>query len=195
METEITLRDGSRALIRPITADDRDAIRSGFEAMSDDSRYKRFLSPLPRLSAAQLTYLTNVDHHDHEALVAFTADEPQPMGVARYVRTEPDADEAEVAVAVVDRFQGRGLATVLLDRLATRAREEGVRRFTATALAANEEVIDLLERLGPSHRSHGSGDVVEMEIELPVEADADSPLRRLLRSAAAGLLSVRERAG
>jgi GNAT superfamily N-acetyltransferase len=187
---EVTLRDGSRAVLRPISPADRAVLAQGFEEMSDDSRYKRFLSPLPRLSGTYLTYLTEVDHHDHEAIVALSP-EGAPMGVARYVRTDPGSDAAEVAVAVVDRYQGRGLATVLLDRLAERAREEGVDRFTATALASNDEVIDLLHRLGPTHVGGTTGGVVEMEIELPVETHDSSPLRRLLRAAARGVMSVR----
>ena len=189
-ERATTLRDGSTAVLRPIRADDRDAIAQGFEEMSEESRYRRFMSPLPTLSAAQLTYLTDIDHHDHEAIVAFTP-EREPMGVARYVRTDPDSDAAEVAVAVVDRYQGKGVATALLDLLVARAREEGVRRFSATALASNDDVIDLLRRIGPSHTDPSSGGVVEMEIELPAETHPDSTLRRLLRTAAKGLMSVR----
>jgi GNAT superfamily N-acetyltransferase len=112
------------------------------------------------------------------------------MGVARYVRTAPAASTAEVAVAVVDRYQGNGVATALLGELADRAREEGVERFTATALATNADVIELLHRLGPTEVRR-SGGVVEIEIELPLDTHAESPLRRLLRTAAKGLMSVR----
>jgi RimJ/RimL family protein N-acetyltransferase len=187
---EVALRDGSRAVVRPIRAEDREAIAQGFEQMSEESRYRRFMAPLPRLSASQLTYLTDVDHHDHEAIVG-TTPEGAPMGVARYVRTEAGSHSAEVAVAVVDRYQGRGLATALLDELTERAREEGIERFTATALATNAEVIDLLRRLGPASTERSSGGVVEMEIQLPLETHEESPLRRLLRTAAKGLMSVR----
>jgi RimJ/RimL family protein N-acetyltransferase len=187
---EVTLRDGSRAELRPIRPEDRDAIAQGFDELSEDSRYRRFLAPLPRLSATQLTYLTEVDHHDHEAIIASGPD-GAPIGVARYVRTDPDSDGAEVAVVVADRFQGKGVATALLDRLAARAREEGVHRFTATALATNAEVIELLRRMGPTRVAPSSGGVVEMEIELPVNTHEESPMRRLLRTAAKGLMSVR----
>jgi RimJ/RimL family protein N-acetyltransferase len=191
-EWETTLRDGSRAVLRPIREDDREGIRRGFEEMSEDSRYRRFFSPAPQLTPAQLTYLTDVDHHDHEAVVAESPD-GTPMGVARYVRVDPESSTAEVAVAVVDRHQGKGVASALLDRLADRAREEGVERFTATALATNDDVIDLLARMGPTSTAPAQGGVVEMEIELPVEAHPESPLRRLLRTAAGGLMSVRPR--
>jgi RimJ/RimL family protein N-acetyltransferase len=189
-EWTATLRDGSHARLRTIRGDDREVIRRGFEALSDDSRYKRFFSPMSRLSEAQITYLTDVDHHDHEAVIA-ESDDGEPMGVARFVRTDPDADVAEVAVTVIDSWQGRGVATALLERLTERAQEEGVRRFTATALATNDDMIDLLRRMGPIRTQRADAGVVEMEVELPVAADDEAPLRRILSAAARGLMSVR----
>jgi RimJ/RimL family protein N-acetyltransferase len=185
--TEITLRDGTQATLRPITAQDRDFIERGFEELSEQSRYQRFLSPVPHLSASQITYFTDVDHRDHEAIVAET-DTGEPMGVARFVRIEPGSDTAEVAVTVVDRFQQRGLATALLARLSERAREEGVNCFTATVLATNANMIDVLEAAGEAKTAPASDGLVEMRVELRPEAEPETPLRRMLRKAAAGEL-------
>src|SRR4051794_27172627 len=132
MRGQITLRDGSTLAVRPIEPSDREGVASGFEKLSDESRYKRFFSPTPRLSDAQLRSLTDVDHRDHEALVA-VADDGDGPGVARFVRLPDDPTAAEVAVAVRDDWQGRGVATGLLHALVERAREEGITRFTATA--------------------------------------------------------------
>ena len=126
-----TLRDGSLIAIRPVGPGDKRAIVSGFDHLSPESRYRRFFSPLEQLSDRDLAYLTEVDHHDHEALIAHS-EAGEPLGVARYVRAG-DPHKAEVAVVVVDDWQGRGVATALLDRLADRAREEGVHVFTATS--------------------------------------------------------------
>lgn len=184
-----TLRDGSKVLIRPVEPDDKQGLSEAFERLSEESRYRRFLTSQPRLTKTQLRYLTEVDHRDHEALVALGGDE-MPAGVARYVRTEPDSDRAEVAVVVMDDWQRRGVATVLLERLAARAREEGIDHFTATALAQNHAVIDLLEELGPARVAPSGSGTVEMTIDLPARADADSPLLGALRRAAEGALSV-----
>ncbi|MEA2283671.1 MAG: hypothetical protein QOK21_4278, partial [Solirubrobacteraceae bacterium] len=62
IERALTLRDGSRIVIRPIEPDDRDDLREGFERLSPESRYRRFFSPVPRLSERHLDYLTQVDH-------------------------------------------------------------------------------------------------------------------------------------
>src|SRR5688500_15949518 len=117
----IRLRDGSQVAVRPIEADDKARLKAGFERLSMESRYRRFFSPLPRLSASQLRYLTEVDHHDHEALVATDAG-GDIIAVARYVRSQEEPQVAEVAVTVVDDLQGRGLGSALQDALADRAR-------------------------------------------------------------------------
>jgi RimJ/RimL family protein N-acetyltransferase len=140
------LRDGSSVLIRPIGSGDRELLQAGFERLSERSRYMRFQSPLAGLSDRQLSYLTAVDHHDHEALVGVDPDTGDLVAVARFVRV--DDGVAECAIVVADDWQGRGVATTLLDRLVDRAREEGIERFTALLLAENNEALRLLERLG-----------------------------------------------
>ena len=100
-------------------------LRAGFERLTPASRYRRFLTPLDHLSDQQLEYLTDVDHHDHEAIAALTP-AGEGIGVARYVRWPEAPDSAEVAVAVVDDWQGRGLGSALLEELTDRAGEEGI---------------------------------------------------------------------
>ena len=89
--------------------------------------------------------------------------------MARFVRLESDPASAEVAVTVVDDWQGRGLGTALLDALADRAREESVTRFTGVALAENRDVLGLLGKLGAvGVVGHGPG-TVELAVDLPAE--------------------------
>jgi GNAT superfamily N-acetyltransferase len=186
----ITLRDGSNMRARPIGPHDRETLQRGVEALSPESRYKRFLSPTPTLSSSQLDYLVNVDHHDHEALVAMT-DDGDPAGVGRFVRLTDEPTAAEVAVVVNDDWHGRGVGTGLLRALAERAREEGIERFTATALAENHQIIELLEELGPAHVTPTGSGLVEMRIELPADGDDGTPLRSALKRVAEGRLTVR----
>jgi RimJ/RimL family protein N-acetyltransferase len=180
------LRDGSPVLIRPIAPEDRELLRRGFEELSDRSRYLRFQVPMASLSDEQLSYLTVVDHHDHEALVALDPATGDGVGVARFVRVSDGV--AECAVVVADDWQGRGVATVLLDRLVERAHEEGVERFTAIVLAENAEALRLLAHLGETvQQSYGSQ--VELEIELPPPPERAAKLRLILSGAARGLLT------
>ena len=78
------LADGSRVRTRPIEPADRDALADGFARLSARSRYRRFLGPKHTLSARELTYLTEVDHVTHEAVVAFDEADDRMVGVARY---------------------------------------------------------------------------------------------------------------
>jgi GNAT superfamily N-acetyltransferase len=185
----VTLRDGSSIFIRPIEPDDKGAIVSGFEKLSPESRYRRFFSPLVRLSDRDLAYLTEVDHHDHEALIAHS-ELGEPLGVARFVRGT-DPHKAEVAVVVIDAWHGRGVASALLTQLADRARAEGVRVFTATTLADNRDALGLMRALGEPQRIGSPSTTTELEMELPKRGMGER-LREALRHAAAGVLSGRD---
>ncbi len=187
----MTLADGATIEIRPIAASDRAALADGFGSLSTTSRYRRFLAPVDRLSDGWLTYLTEVDHHDHEALVAGVAGTGEPVGVARFIRLADEPLVAEAAVAVVDDWQGRGVGSALVTRLAERAAEEGLERLRATSLADNVPAIRLLETLGNVKRQATSGGVVDLEVELAGVVEREHPLRAALRRAASGALEFR----
>jgi GNAT superfamily N-acetyltransferase len=182
---EVRLADASRIGIRPIERGDAPLLLAGFAELSEESRYRRFFTPMRELDDRQLAFLTNVDHHDHEALLAIDVSGGYCAGVARFVRVARDA--AEPAVVVGDRWQRLGLGTALLEQLTERARAEGVKRFSGVVLAENEEAIGLPERLGAAR--HGSGPEVHFEIDLSDRDDAGPTLRELLRAMAAGLLA------
>ncbi len=180
--------DGVRLSIRPIAAEDKSALVENFSHLSEKSVYRRFLAPVKRLTASELTYLTELDHSDHEALVALT-EAGEIVGVARYVRQEADPKRAEVAVTVPDDWQGRGIGTTLLGLLARRAAEDGVTRFTGVCLAENREMLQLFDELGPTTRHPADGGVTEVEVTLPTTAT--HAIRPLLR--AAGTASTSDR--
>ena len=179
----LALRDGARVRLRQIHAADKDLLRRGFERLGGESRYRRFLTPTAQLTEAEVRYLTEVDHHDHEAIVALDEESGEGIGVARYVRNRERPDVAEVAVTVVDDWQGRGLGTRLLEVASARAREEGVGSFTAFMLATNQEMMSLLERLGPLRVIDREAGTVEIEMPIP-EVGLSPVLRKLLRVAA-----------
>jgi acetyltransferase len=111
-----------------------------------------------------LDYLTDIDHNDHEALVALAPGSREIIGLARFVRDAATPDTAELAIAVADAWQRRGLAHVLLDELAKRATEVGIGCFTAEILADNTPTLALLHRLGtPDLTHHGSTVTASMD--------------------------------
>jgi GNAT superfamily N-acetyltransferase len=183
------LRTGEEVEIRPVEPGDREAVRRGFNRLGEETRYRRFLSPIARLTEDQLTYLVEVDHHDHEALLAIH--DGEVAGVARYVRDSSAKASAEVAVVVNDEWQGKGLGSALLNQLADRAREDGVTTFTAAVLADNSTVIDMLGALGSVHSEPAGSGTVNLEIEL----DGMDQLEVLLRGAASGVMEFVSRWG
>ena len=189
----VVLRDGREILVRPIVPEDRELIADAFERLSPESRYRRFFAPMRRLTDEDLAYLTEVDHHDHEALAAVDRGDGSIIGVARYVRSE-DPRAAEVAVVVGDPWQGRGIASALLERLVERARQAGITHFVAIVMSDNEDALELFRSLAPggsTTRRSASGNT-EMLIELPEPGRpiAESRLGRVLRTVARDALSV-----
>jgi RimJ/RimL family protein N-acetyltransferase len=176
--------------IRPIRPEDREALAEGLRSMSPESRYRRFFSPIAHLSESQLTYLTEVDHHDHEALVAFEPGTDRGIGVARYIRSETEPDLAEFAVAVADDWHRRGVGTALLHRLTERAREEGIRRFSGSILEENRPMLELAGELGDVQVRGRAAGAVEIEVELPDEG-IGAALLEALRAAGRGLVRMR----
>ena len=179
----VALRDGSRVVVRPVRPDGRGLLLVGFERLGPESRYQRFLAPMADLTVEDITYLTEVDHRDHEAPAAVDPVTGDGVGVARFVRCVDRPDTAEAAVAVIDDWQGRGVGTVLLDLLAERARAEGVVRFTALLLAENRDMLKVLEAIGPLNVVDRQSGTIEIEAELP-PTDAGAELRGLLGQAA-----------
>ena len=162
------LRDGSRVRIRPIRRSDRDLLVDGFRHLGADSRYRRFLAPATDPTGRTLRYLTEVDHCNHEAMIGVDEQTGEGVGEARYVRDAERPDAAEVAVTIVDDWQGRGLGTLLLEVLSCRARDEGIRTFTALMLAQNTTMRSLLEHLGPVRVVNQDLGTVEVEVQVPI---------------------------
>lgn len=185
----VALRDGSHVRVRQGHRSDKELLLRGFERLGPESRYRRFLTPVSELSDAMARYLTEVDHHDHEAIIALDEETGEGIGVVRYVCDPERPGAAEFAVTVADDWQRRGLGTLLLEVISARAREEGITTFTALLLASNQEMMDVLEHLGPVRivdRDPGT-----VEIEMPIPAVGLSPaLSKLLRIAARNDVAV-----
>src|SRR5215831_725081 len=179
----VVLRDGSKVVIRQVQPADAPLLADGFARLSDKSRRMRFLARKDQLSAAELRYFTDIDHHDHEALGALDQADGRGVGVARYIRDAEDPHAAEIAVTIVDHWQGRGLGTELLARLSGRARSEGICRFTALVADDNVAMARLLQKMNANLAGRSPG-TVEYEMTL-------MPPGKSMTTAAAGLCQDR----
>lgn len=161
------LRSGAVLYVRQLQPSDGHLLVDAFARLSALSRHRRFLMAKSELRPADLRRLTDLDHFDREAVVAVEPHSGRAVGVARYARENGDAQSAEVAVTVVDDWQRRGVATVLLRRLIVRARESGIFSFSATVSIENDATIGLLSRLAPGVEvTHLDGEVIEYQIGL-----------------------------
>jgi ribosomal protein S18 acetylase RimI-like enzyme len=168
----LELRDGTKVHLRPILPEDEPLLHEAVAAMSERTVYFRFFSPIKRMSDALAHRLAVVDYNDRFAIVATThrpSAKERIVGVARYDRAR-GTDVAEVAVAVIDEFQRRGLGSTLLAELARVARAHGIRTFSLIVLPENREMLDLLRKMGWIHQAKLAGGVYEISFELPAPA-------------------------
>lgn len=163
--SRVRLPDGSVVIVRRIHRSDSALLLEHFDHLGDESRYRRFLAPVNHLTSDQVEYFTRPDHRRHEALFALD-DSEHPVGVARYISSSDDPTTAEIAAAVVDGWQGRGVGNELLNRLARAAREQGIQRFTALMLEDNSPMRRLLAKLGPVEILNRDAGNVEVAVNL-----------------------------
>jgi GNAT superfamily N-acetyltransferase len=147
----VRLRDGTPITLRPLLPSDAAELVRGFESLSRESRYRRFLEFVDHLTPAQVEYLTRVDGRDHIAWVAAyrgTDGADHGAGVARSIREPGHVDTAEFAVTLADAWQGRGIGSLLTEVVARDAWRNGVRFWRATMLADNVAVQRCLQKVG-----------------------------------------------
>lgn len=160
----IRASDGTQLYVRHVRPSDKDLIGKAWLQLSERSQQRRFLAPKPVLTKGDLRYLTEIDGHNHVALIAVRLDDPsRVVAVARFVRLRDDAETAEVAVTVADAMQGKTVGKNLGVLLADEARGRGIRRFSASMLADNRPALRLMRTMSKrldSSIDHGVRDLV-----------------------------------
>jgi len=159
----IQLRDGTEVRLHAMRGEDDGALLRFHQQLSPETVYLRFFAVHPELSSRELERFTHVDHCDREAIVATVDDEI--VGVARFDRLGGGRD-AEAAFVVADVWQGEGLGTALFGRLADRARELGIERFTAEVLPHNRRMLNLFHRSGLPVTARLRDGVVDVVLDL-----------------------------
>jgi acetate---CoA ligase (ADP-forming) len=188
-QSEEILRDGGSILVRAIRPDDKDRLREHFHGLSNESIYFRFMGIKRELSDADLKRLTEVDFHDHVGLVATLSDGGRErfIGVGRYIR-KPDTKRAEVAFAVVDEHQGRGIGSALLEHLRRIAQVSGVEGFEAEVFSNNQRMLEVFAQSGfKVARSFDSGTV---HVHFPIGETPEFRATSIARERAAAARSI-----
>ncbi len=159
---DVILRDGSTLRLQAPTHDDLDALETFFSGLSDRSFYLRFHG-VRQVDRSLVEHFVDPDWHDRGVLVGVVAHEI--VAVAEFMRLR-DERSAEVAFAVADELQGRGIGTRLLEQLAMRAAATGVERFVAEVLPDNAGMLAVFRDAGfdvARELEHG-----EIEVRFPI---------------------------
>lgn len=161
--TSVVLADGETGYVRAMTPADAPALLAFHERQPRENLYRRFFSPKPSLTTAELEHFTNVDFVDRVALVLEIHGEFAAW--ASYEKW-PGRGDADVAFMVDDVHRGKGIATLLLEHLAAIARTNGIGRFTADVLADNRPMLSVFSKAGWPVQRHFDSGVVELEFPL-----------------------------
>ncbi len=169
---ELPLLDGSTIHVRPIRPDDTERLQAFHSHLSPDTIIMRFFHLMPDLPLKMAEHFTHVDYVNRMALVATRVDAEGErfLGVVRYDRIGPT--DAEVAFVVDDAWQGHGIATALLLRLARHAREQGFKTLVAITMGTNYRMIDVLKHCGFPCKFR----IVDGEVECSLDITAPSAL-------------------
>jgi GNAT superfamily N-acetyltransferase len=142
------LRDGRRIEIRALRPDDRVDMLAALARLSAQSLYRRFHGAKRDFSEKEKAFFFNVDFVNHVALIA-AIEEGRSTGIvggARYVVLQPGI--AEVAFAVVDEFQGKGIGAHLMRHLTLLARSAGLKEMVAEVLSGNAAMLKVFSQSG-----------------------------------------------
>lgn len=145
----LTLRDGTRVVIRPIRPEDRQIEKEFVQNLSDEARYFRFLNAIRELNERMLTQFTRIDYFNEMALIAVIQENEREIeiGVARYI-VDPDGKNCEFAIVIADAWQGRGIGSRLMVHLMEAAQNRGLETMEGLVLASNHKMLSLMAALG-----------------------------------------------
>ncbi len=149
-ETYIKIKDGTQLFIRPIRPEDAPLFTDLFNSLSKRSVYRRFFSPIKKLSHSMLARFTQIDYDRHIALIAMNKSSPndEMLGVARII-LEADEKKAEFSLLVRDLWQGKGIGARLIERCLKIAKEQGnIKKVSGIVLPENTQMLKLGQKLG-----------------------------------------------
>src|SRR5262249_44158180 len=176
--SRVILRDGTTAIVRLASRDDRDDLRRFFHGLSPESRRRRFFSFADPSDVLLDSFCDSSDPSRRATVIAWRQLEGalRPIAVGSYVDLGNGA--AEAAFAVADRFQGKGLGTILLERLATLASANGFRRFEALVLSENAAMLEVFHESGFEIRSKSDGGCLTVLLSLSPTSESVAAAER-----------------
>ncbi|MBN1497674.1 MAG: GNAT family N-acetyltransferase [Spirochaetes bacterium] len=149
LETHRRTRTGFKLFMRPVRISDEDLIKDFFYSLSDQSLQRRFMTARKDVPHKMRQKFVVIDYTREIVILACIVknDIEMVVGIGQYVKWE-DRNYADIAFAVRDEYQGRGIGTVLLDYITALAKNEGLQGFTADVLGENKPMLHLFDKMG-----------------------------------------------
>jgi RimJ/RimL family protein N-acetyltransferase len=162
------LWDGShRFRIASILPKNKKQISDGLKEMSSASIRNRFLGSKKEFSDKELEYLTALDGWNHYALgIEEGSGKSRGIAIIRLVRSSEFHQEAEVAITIIDEYQGKGMGTFLINLIILAALERGITRLSFTFLPQNLAIQKLIRKAGAPLSGPHTHDYVQLYLDL-----------------------------
>ena len=171
--TSERLRDGQEIEIRALTPEDENDMLAAVGRTSAQSLYRRFFGAKRHFSESEKTFFLNVDFVNHVALVAVAEDAGRRIivGGGRYIVVRPGI--AELAFAVIDEQQGRGIGAALMRHLVRLARDAGIKELIAEVLPENLPMLKVFQKSGLGMQTKHRAGVVDVTLSLANDVTRD----------------------
>lgn len=167
----LILRDGSTATVRTTLPDDKEALTAFFASLSDESKIQRFFGRTVPSAKMIESFCNSSNPRASLSLIVTRLAEPPARIIAAGTYMARNETTAEIALTVDDAFQGKGIGTLLLERLALLAAANGFRRFWAVTQLENKAMLDVFRESGFECRTKADGGYVEIDLSvIPSEA-------------------------
>ena len=153
--------------IGPVLPASKEQISRSLRDLSAESIRNRFLGLKKEFSILELDYLSNLDGWNHYAIGIEEREKPhRGIAIVRLVRSLLDPVEAEMAITIIDDYQGMGLGTFLMRLIVLAASERKIERLSFTFLPQNEGIVKLIKHIGPHRTGSMTKDCVQAYIDL-----------------------------
>jgi RimJ/RimL family protein N-acetyltransferase len=166
-EIKTQLKDGTKLVFRLLRPEDEGDIKAGFEKLSPQSRYYRFLAPVSKLPNSHMKFISQIDNVNRVGWCAIDRADGHEIGIglARYERLVNEPNKAEFAITIVDAYQNRGIGSILLKLLIQTALKNGITTFVGFVLEENRVMLHILKRYHGKLETE-SGTLLRVEMDL-----------------------------
>jgi RimJ/RimL family protein N-acetyltransferase len=167
LKSDLDWKGQFKIRIGPVLPTNKEQISRSIRDLSAETIRNRFMGIKKEFSPEELENLSNLDGWDHFAIGIEEREKPhRGIAIVRMVRSTEDPVEAEIAITIIDEYQGLGLGTLLMRLIVLAASERKIERLSFTFLPQNEGILKLIKKIGPTHKGSTTKDYVQLYMYL-----------------------------